>query len=64
MMINLLQVSRHLIRLAEAYVEGKSGYWQFIFEIQEEVYAMLLEQHYKPFLIRLGEGMARDIEEK
>ena len=47
------QVSRHLIRMAEAYVEHKSGYWQFIYEIQDEIHTMLLEQHYKPFLIRL-----------
>lgn len=45
------QVSRHLIRMAEAYVEHKSGYWQFIYEIQEEIYTMISEQHYKPFLI-------------
>ncbi|KAL5255186.1 hypothetical protein ACHWQZ_G014577 [Mnemiopsis leidyi] len=45
------QVSRHLIRMAEAYVEHKSGYWQFVYEIQDEIHTMLLEQHYKPFLI-------------
>eukprot|EP00116_Pleurobrachia_bachei_P007861 sb/3468123/ len=49
----LICISRHLVLMAEAYVEGDSRYWKFVSEIQEEAYNILLEQYHKQFLIRL-----------